>query len=506
MTIALAESGRWAEVIGAFSDLQDQHADLKVVLETAEYLAELAYRNQQPADAARYYNVMAEPANPLEIKARGLAGLGWLKMELNETSEAMATFDRLISECPESKFTCDAAMARAKHFESAGELDRASELYGMVMKNFPETRMADVARLRRAYQLQQSGDRTQLQEAKTLLSEYVQLGSDAEIVDEAIYQLAWVNQDLGLDEESRSNFQQLIDQYPNSKYWPDAMYRITQRRIQDNNIDAAKPLLAELLKQDNVPVEILSRVLYLQGEIASADQQWQTVSESMVDLLSRAADPGLKLKAKYWLAESYYRQDNFSAAIELFQELKTAYEQVDPTLAPWVWLRLAQCFGKQNDWVSAMEVAEAGKARFPGFEADFEFDFVRARGLEDAGRLNDCRIVYQLVVDSPRGNSTETAAIAQWRIGETFFHQENFRQAIESYYKVDSLFSYVKWRSAALIQAGKCQEKLNNWKHAMKLYQQLVDQFPESEHADVARKRLERVVLLAKVQTETESR
>jgi TolA-binding protein len=48
-----------------------------------------------------------------------------------------------------------------------------------------------------------------------------------------------------------------------------------------------------------------------------------------------------------------------------------------------------------------------------------------------------------------------------------------------------------------LLQAGKCQEHLENWKHAEKLYRQLLKLFPDNELAADAQDRLTRLQSIA---------
>jgi TolA-binding protein len=152
---------------------------------------------------------------------------------------------------------------------------------------------------------------------------------------------------------------------------------------------------------------------------------------------------------------------------------------------------------KSESWQDAAALAKIAIAEFPSFSMVHEYQFYMARGKEDAGQLNDAIEGYQQVVDSPKGGSTETAAIAQWRIGEIRFHQDDYVAAIQAYHRVDSIFGYPKWRSAALLQAGKCQEHLKNWKHAEKLYRQLIKTFPDNDLATDAQARLTRLQSVA---------
>ncbi len=498
LAIACVKSGQWGPADVVMKELHRNYDGQILVLETAQFLAESAFKAAQYQYAASWFEMMAEPGNPTQYVTRGLSGLAWSCMENNQSEKALETFHRLLNQYPESEYAADAATACGKFLEDHAKYREAADMYGQVYTRFGDSNLADVARLRRAYNLQRLGDAASLTEAETLLTDYLKTTKDVPAKDEALYQLAWVHMDLNHPELGQKRFEQLSNDYPESRFWADATYRVAENYVNENEFEKAEWAIEKLLDAD-APSEIFARALFLKGQIAAKNKDWLVVGDSMTSLLNETNDPSMSAKANYWLAESLFQRGEFVDAGEIFGRLADDQDPVTQQLSPWIHLRNAQCLAYNEKWMTALSAAELGKEKFPGFDADYEFDFVRGRALAAVGRLEDARAAYESVIASSRGGSTETAAIAQWRIGETFFHQENYKQAIAAYYKVDSLFSYKQWRAAALIQAGKCQEHLGNWKQAAKLYQQLIEQFPDSQYRDDAEKRMKVVTQQAKL-------
>ena len=80
--------------------------------------------------------------------------------------------------------------------------------------------------------------------------------------------------------------------------------------------------------------------------------------------------------------------------------------------------------------------------------------------------------------------------MAQWMIGETYFHQKNYTEAIKAYYRVERLYPYPRWQAAALLQSGKCHEMRGEFQDAVKLYGQLLRDYADSPFAEEASQRL----------------
>ena len=153
-------------------------------------------------------------------------------------------------------------------------------------------------------------------------------------------------------------------------------------------------------------------------------------------------------------------------------------------------LRRAQILALQNKWDDAYEIAVEIEKDFPDFQQQYEVDYLLGRCLANRADFDAARRAYNRVIRSTPGAKTETATMAQWMIGETFFHQKNYQNAIREYLRLETLYAYPIWQAAALLQAGKCHELLGEPEPAATLYRRILKVYPQTTFADQAKHRL----------------
>lgn len=189
------------------------------------------------------------------------------------------------------------------------------------------------------------------------------------------------------------------------------------------------------------------------------------------------------------VAESLMQTQRASEALTWWLAILDAWQCDDfPTL-----IRAAEtavAFGSIDVAAGRLEAAKAAAAG-----DEFKVSLTRMLEAELAirrARLDEARDLLAVIV-----RATETTAElrprAQWLIGETYFLQQKYAEAIDAYRRVDTLDATGQWAALALLQAGKSFERLARPREAATCYTALLTRFADLPHANHARTRLAQI-------------
>jgi cellulose synthase operon protein C len=442
-------------------------------------LAEAAYDAERYDLAASQFRRLTSPAAPPDLAAKGWSGCGWSHFQQGDFASAAEDFQQLCRDFPGSELAAESGMMRARAYQRAGKAAEALDAFLAVARG-DQAEQVPLALFEAARLHETLGDRTAALELIDRLTE--QHPAFAQI-DAALYQRAWLLVDLQRSADAEATFTRLHEHHADSRYWSDAAYRLAERAVRAERFDHARRLVGELLDSPQTSLEIRCHTLYLQAQLAAASERWDDVAAPLERLLEEFPASPLRLPAEYWIAESYFRQRDFEPAEKAFVQLSHEIGDRHDTWLAMIPLRQSQLLLQRSQWDEAHDVAQTIAARFPGFRQQYEADFVIGRCLAARAQFSQARQWYERVIRSPEGGQSETAAMAQWMIGETYMHQRDYAEAVRAFQQVDRLFAYPRWQAAALLQAGKCHQLLGEIDEAQRTFRRLLEQHPETTYA-----------------------
>jgi TolA-binding protein len=250
--------------------------------------------------------------------------------------------------------------------------------------------------------------------------------------------------------------------------------------------------LLERLAQRAPRHAIVPHALLLRVRLAAEAGRWEQAELLAQQLAAGDPPPDVRPWAEYYLAECAYRAGRYAEAADRFDRLWRRQRAGEPE--PW-WnaacLRAAQALVHVRRWSEAQQAAEQLLARAESFPRSYEAHYVLGRCFAARALFDEARACYRRVTSSPLGGKTETAAMAQWMIGETYFHQRDYAAAVREYLRVEILYDFPSWQAAALLQAGKCCEKLGKPDEAAAHYRRVVEHYADTEFREPAAQRLQ---------------
>jgi cellulose synthase operon protein C len=472
-----------------YSELIAKHPQNRLVPPTTEHLANLAYEAGDAAWAADLSARLAASGVSTEYAIKGKLGLGWSQFQAGRLAESAATFDDVLKKNPPEAVAAEAALARGQILAMLGQSEPALAMFDLAIARYPRSpQHADslLAAARLYDKLKQPDRSAALYER--LDREHPQFPK----LDLVLYDWAWALRALGKAQDADRLFERLRRQYPQSRFRADATFRLAQRAFDAQDFARAIGLIDDALVAKADP-QVREYAMHLRGQIAVAKADWPKAREVFETLVAEFPESRRRLAAEYWSAESCYRQGDYQAAAARLERVAQQIEQLKDHREPWmamVPLRRAQMFVKQGQFRDAYAIAAKIAADYPRFEQQYEVDYVLGRCLANEADFEGARKAYNRVIGSAAGAKTETAAMAQWMIGETYFHQKDYRTALREYLRLETLYAYPNWQAAALLEAGKCHQRLGEPTPAAELYRQILKDYPKTSFAQQAAKQL----------------
>jgi TolA-binding protein len=485
LAIALVRTGKIERAKQVFADWGEPNANNELLTSALEQLSEAAYAAGDAAWAGELFGRLAQHTTPAK-QWKGLAGVAWSHHKAGRLAEAAEGFATLLSKNPEPALAAETALARGRTLEQLARPEDALAMYDLVATRYAQTDSCAPALLAAA---RLRASRHEYAQAAALFARLAARRPPPDDLDAVLYEWSWALGDAGQTAESAQVLDRLRQEFPQSRFWDDAVYRLAQRAWEAQDYRLANARLTALL--DHHPeARLREHALYLSGQVAAAEERWPEVARHMERMVAEYPQSTLRTAAEYWVAEALYRQQDYEAARVRLDRLAG---QLSGPREPWmgmIALRQAQVQGHRKQWEAAYAIAAKIAGEFPSFEQQYEVDYLLGRCLADRADFEGARQAYQRVLRSPHGAKTETAAKAQWMIGETYFHQKNYDTALREYLRVEILYDYPHWQALALLEGAKCHELLGEWREAAGLYERLLARYSETLAAKDAAARL----------------
>ncbi len=521
LAAAWASTGKLDEAEKTLGVLAARFPRSKSLLPTRLRLAEAEFDAGHEARAAEIFRQVlddeptksgAQAVGELDPAIRGRARLGLARSlwKLGKPAEAAPAFAAYLKDSAQDPAAPAAALDLAATLAASGQADPAIAAYRSLAEQYPKSPERSRADLGRARLLASSAHP---QEAADLYVAILAARPDGpkveatgEATDNLLAELGWALVDAHKLPQADAAFERLLKEHPKSPRALEARFNLAEsaseagqpRRvleILEPAMAATEPTATSSTPATPAAARFLPLMLYRKARTQAELDDWAGVSATAGRFVRDYSNHPRAREARLLGAEADLRlgrAEAAEAALDALERSPAAPAAAAEGFTRLVRERHVQALVGVKRWNEALTRAEALRKELPADDpAVAELDLARGRALLGMGRPDDARAAFQSVIAGRKGS--DLAAQALLLRGETYFHQDRFREALSEFLKVDALYDAPRWEAAALLEAGKVHERLSQWADAAETYDRLCTspRFKDDPHLPEARTRLE---------------
>ena len=482
--LALARLKRGDEAAARLTEFlrADKGSDLRP---RAQYeLAELLRAAGKADEAAESYAAVAKKTDH-DLVPYALYGLGTCRFEKGAWAEAADAFGQIPRTYGASDLVPQALYQQGLALQKAGNFGEARAAFEALTAKFPKHDLAVSAYLGLGVCLQKEKKFAEAAEAFRSLAAGTK---DRKLREQALYELAWSLQEAGKQPEALKAYEDLAKAFPKGALAADAYFQMAEARYAQKKYPEATDFYEKALGAA-ADDRLKDKVLYRLGWCKWAAGEFGESARLFDRLAAECPASDLAAEAIFQAGEAYVRLLKPAEAIPRFQGL------LDPKYKDFghfsdARFRLGEAqlaLGRDEDALATLTALEQAA---PAYSAMAEVQFSLGRALYGLKRYGQARARFERAIGM---TETETAAKAQFYLGETCLAEDNPRDALKAYLRVVALWSgYKEWAAAAQFEIGKAYLALGKPQDAREAFQAVVAKYGDTKWAQPAKEQLEK--------------
>lgn len=287
---------------------------------------------------------------------------------------------------------------------------------------------------------------------------------DKKVQEDAMFSYAKLAYELSYNpfHEAITALQDYLERYPNSSRHDEAYSFLINVYMTTRNYQSAQTALEKIKNKDFRFQSAYQIVSFNRGVELYQLAKYKDAIVNFEKVKTYPIDKKLNSESKYWIAESYFKMNDFQQAIsayESFQQEPGAYSSKNYNLANY-------------------------NIAYAWYERGMD-DLQKTHSNEDQnGYFGNSLYAFRKYVNDKAEGDKIRLVDASLRIGDIYYFKKENENAIEFYQKAYDLNSGS--RDFALYQSALCRHLLKKYDSAVETYKKLIREFPNSNYVPSA--------------------
>lgn len=511
---SLVELGQIKEAQSVLKSLEKLQISPEKMARLTYQLADAVYAKKDWAEAEKMYRVLLSLNPDQQWKIKGLSAIGWSQFEAARFEQAAETFRSLREQFPDSKqAAADAGYMRGMARLKANKTKEAAEIFletAQAFRSTPQEKQGNEIHLI-AYRSAREAARafrkiSQVEKSATgyqIAYEELRKQPDPkkQNLDKLLDEWALLYYETDQYDQADRIFELLVKETPHSDRADDALLSLAESQYIAGKIEPARKSLEQLAANKKADEYVSRRALY-QLVMITSEQKDRDALKKYAEAYLKTVDPKKADLAEMGEVESQLIQlhlDNNQlpeARQQLDQLMKRAetIKEQPPGWVPRTYVLSAELARREKKYDLVRQALQSVQKRFPESDELAQLEVLAGRTYIAEAKFDDALKMFKSVLNRTGSKKNLAAAQSQFYIAETALMKKEYSQAVKEYVRMAILFpGFPDLQSAAMYQAGQCDEVLGNNEQAIKSYEELISTFPNSEFVAKANERISKL-------------